>query len=100
MRRHAIGIIALVLLLGAVVLSIWRPQGAGNNFTLGALVRVGAVMAVLWLAYPDVKRLPPWIWATFPVLLMILAVRPRWLVVAVPLVIALAILKPRLSARR
>ena len=89
-----------MLFLAALVFWIWPPEWSGEIFALGAFVRVGAIMAVLWLAYPDVKRLPPWIWGTFPVLLVILAVRPRWLLVAVPLVIALAVLKPRIRLRR
>jgi len=100
MRRHAIGTIALLLLLGAVVLWIWPVQWGGDEALLGALVRVGAVMAALWLAYPDVKRLPAWVLATVPLLLVVLALRPRWFLILLPIVIALAILRPRLPFTR
>jgi len=100
MRRHAIGIIALVLLLLAVVFWIWPPPWSGDLFARGAFVRVGAIMAALWLAYPEVKRLPPWLLAAIPLLLVILAVRPRWFLIALPIVIALAILRPGMPSRR
>ena len=99
MRRPAIGIIALLLLVAGAVLWIW-PTGDGYQLYLGACVRVGAVMAVFWLAYEEVSRLPAWIWATVPVLLVILAVRPKWLLIAVPIVLVMAILKPRSRAPR
>ena len=100
MRRHAIGIIGLLLLIGAVVFWIWPPEGAWSQQAKAACWRLGPVMVVLWLAYTDVKRLPPWILGTFPVLLVVLVVRPRLLVIAIPLVVALAILKPRIPSRR
>jgi len=99
MRRPAIGIIALLLLLAAAALWLW-PVGEGNDLYLGACVRVGAVMAVFWLAYEEVSRLPAWIWATVPVLLVILAVKPKWLLIAVPVVLLMAILKPRRRTSR
>jgi hypothetical protein len=103
MRRPAIGIIAIVLLASSAALLIWRhvqPAEDWRYALMGATVRVGVIMGVVWLAYDELKRLPGWIWGTFPVLLVILAVRPRYLLIAVPIVIALAILKPRLGPRR
>lgn len=99
MRRPAIGIIALLLLAAAAALWKW-PVGDGNGLYLGACVRVGSVMAVLWLAYDEVSRLPGWVWATVPALLVILAVRPRWLLIAIPIVLVLSIIKPRRRPRR
>jgi hypothetical protein len=103
MRRHAIGIIAIVLLAGSAALFVWRHVDPAEDWRfalMGATVRVGVIMGVVWLAYDEVKRLPAWIWGAFVVLLVILAVKPKALVIAVPIVIALAILKPRLKPRR
>jgi hypothetical protein len=103
MRRHAIGIISIVLLLSSVALLVWQrvePAKDWRYALMGATVRVGVLMAVIWLAYSELKRLPAWMWGTLPILLAILAVRPRYLLIAVPVVIALAILKPRLPSRR
>ncbi len=95
MRRHLIGLIAVVLILGAVLFQIWPPTDAAYEGLRAACWRVGALMTVLWLAYPEVARLPAWLVGTIPVLGVILALRPRWLVIAIPIVIALAILKPK-----
>ncbi len=94
MRRHLIGVIAVVLLSGVVWFQIWPPTDATSEGLQAACWRVGALMTVLWLAYPEVVRLPAWLVGTIPVLGVILALRPKWLVVAIPIVIALAILKP------
>ena len=95
MRRHAIGMIAIGLLLGAVWFLVWPPDSAATQQFETACRRVGTLMAVLWLAYPQVRHMPGWLWTTLPALVLILAIRPRWLLLAVPLVIALAVLKPR-----
>jgi len=99
-RRHAIGIIAVVLLLGAAALWIRPLELSWYEPLKAACSRLGPFMAVLWLAYNEVKRLPPWLLATVPALVVVLAIRPRWFLIALPIVIALAILKPRAPSRR
>lgn len=100
MRRHAVGLITLLLLLTGAVLWIWSPDSEGAaQMAMLACLKVGVLMGVLWIAYRDVERLPAWLLATFPVLLAILAIRPRWFVFLLPLVIALAILRPRIRPR-
>lgn len=99
MRRHVIGIIAVVLLLGAAALWIWPFEAGWHAPLKAACSRLGPFMAVLWLAYHEVKRMPPWLLATIPALVLVLAVRPRWFLIALPIVIAMAILKPRARPR-
>jgi hypothetical protein len=94
MRRFAIGIIALLLLVAAALLWVW-PTGDGYPLYLGACLRVGAVMAVFWLAYYDVSRLPPWAWAVLPLVLVLVALGRRGLLIGIPIVIALVVFKPR-----
>ena len=98
MRRHAIGVIAILLTAAAAALWIW-PTGEANEALLGPFFRVGLLMGVLWLAYPDVERLPAWSVALFPVMLLVVAIRPKLILLAIPVILALAILRPR-SARR
>ncbi len=100
MRRHAIGVIALILLFGALVLWIWPLQHAWHAPLFAACCRLGPFMAVLWVAYPEVRRLPAWLLPTIPLLAVILAYRPRWFFVALPIVIALAILRPKARSGR
>jgi hypothetical protein len=101
MRRHAVGLIALLLLVTGAGLWIWSPDSEGAaQMAMLACLKVGVLMTVLWTAYRDVERLPAWLVAVFPLLLAILAIRPRWFVFMLPLVIALAILRPRNGPRR
>ena len=65
-----------------------------------ACLRIGPILVVIWLAYEQLKRIPVWLWCTLPVLLLALATRPRMLLVLVPLVVAAAILKPKVWPRR
>ena len=57
-------------------------------------------MAVWWLAYPDLSRLPPWLLAGIPVMVIVLAKWPRYVVFVIPVMIVLAILKPRFGQRK
>ncbi len=100
MRRILVGIIAILLLVGAVYFHLFPPAGAFWTQLEAACWRVGALMAVIWLAYPEVARLPGWLVGTVPVLAVILAFRPKLFLVAVPVVIALAILKPKPPRKR
>jgi hypothetical protein len=99
-RRHAIGIIAIVLLLGAGALWIWRLETTWYLPLKSACTRLGPCMAVLWLAYPDVKRLPAWLLPTIPLLLAILAYKPRLFLIALPVVILLVIIRPKGRQRK
>jgi len=94
-RRHGIGIIALVLLAGAAWLWIWPLDVVWCEPLKSACSRLGPFMAVLWLAYPQAKRLPPWLLGAIPLLVLVLAVRPKWFLIALPIVILLAVLRPK-----
>jgi hypothetical protein len=62
-------------------------------------LRLGAIMAVWWLAYPDLRRLPAWLLASMPVLVIVLARWPRYIFLVVPLIVILAVLKPRWGSK-
>jgi len=100
MRRFAVGAIAIVLLLIAVVLQIGQWEDPNAADLESACLRIGAVMAVIWLAYEHLHRVPAWMWFALPVFLVALAKRPQWLLFLVPLAIALALLRPRANSRR
>lgn len=100
MRRHLIGILALFLLLGAAIFWIWPPEGSFQTGLEATCWRAGALASVLWLAYSDVHRLPAWFWISLPLLVIVLAKWPKRFVYVVPVIIALAVLKPRLGQKR
>ena len=58
-----------------------------------AFLRVGAVLAVLWLAWPDVHRLPAWLLGAVPLVIILAALRPRWVVYLVPVLVAIGVLR-------
>ena len=95
MRRHAIGIIALVLLVVAGALRLWPIEGGGLLGLEAACWRVGVLMVVLWIAYTDVQRIPAWMLGVVPVLMVLVALRPRLFVYVLPVVLCIAILRPR-----
>ncbi len=99
MRRHLLGIIALLLLVGAGAFWIWPPEGSAAGQFEAACWRVGALVAVLWMAYPQLHRTPAWLWPGLTVLLVILAIRPKYFLLAVPIIVVLAILRPRIGRR-
>lgn len=100
MRRHLIGIIALLLLVGAVYFWVWPPQGSFQTQMEAACWRAGALALVIWLAYGDVHRMPAWFWLSLPVLVIVLAKWPKRVVYVIPIVLALAILRPRVGRRQ
>jgi len=100
MRRHLIGILGIVLSLGAAAFWIWQPTEAWSQQLHAACQRMGPMLIILWVAYKEVSRLPAWLLGTFPVLLILLAVKPRLFLFLIPLVIALAILQPRFGRKR
>ena len=99
MRRHLVGILAALFFLGAVVFWIWPPSEQYEQFH-AMCWRLGGILAALWLAYPDVCRLPAWLLLALPVLVIVLARWPRWFLLLVPLLIVLAILNVLTRPRR
>ncbi len=85
----------MVLLLTAIVLWFQGVQeGLSYQVEVNSL-RAGSFLAVLWLAYADLNRIPPWLWAVFLPILVIIVFRPRWLIIVLPIAFLLAILHPR-----
>ena len=101
MRRVAIGIISLLFLTVGIGLYTRTPE-TGSAFLealTGALVRVGVVMFTLWLAYPQVSRIPPWIFGGVFVGAAVVAIRPRLIFLVVPVLFAFWLLRPRGSRK-
>jgi hypothetical protein len=97
LRRHLVGILAMLLLLGGIAFWIWPPSEQYEQF-YAMCWRLGGILAVLWLAYPDLCRLPGWLLLALPVLAIVLVRWPRLFLWLIPLLIALAILNWFLSA--
>ena len=55
MIRTVTGILALILLLGGTFLYAYQPDA--DPFTIGMMIRIGALLGVIWLAYPQLEML-------------------------------------------
>ena len=101
MRQTALGILAAILVTGAVYFSLWPPMTDNlRAWVLPACVRMGALTTALWMAWDDLQRLPRWILSTTLVALALVALRPKLFLVLVPLIVVLAIMRPRFGQRR
>jgi cytochrome bd-type quinol oxidase subunit 2 len=105
--RWRIGAIALVLLAMAGYLAwqeFYEPQ-EGNQPAqwFAAALRVGLVMAAIWLAWPELRKLSPWflglLTVLLPITLIVIAKWPRYLPVFLIGGFVLYILRPRGNRR-
>ena len=85
-RRRLLGIIAGGMLIGAVVLHFAAPDAIAAK---AVCVRVGIVLFAVWLAMPELERIPKWMFASLLGGVLMVVVRPPSIVVVVP---ALALL--------
>lgn len=101
-RRHAVGGLAIVFLAAGIGLWLFPIHGAGYEQAWSIGLRIGVVLGLYWLAYPEIQRLPGWLWLVVPLVLLAVVIRPlRWLLLLLlPLAILLALLRPREKHRR
>ncbi len=96
MQRHLLGITALLLIFLGATLYLMDSDDNRTEMASGMSVRIGVVMASLWLAWPQLvvlrAKVPTWLlWAIVGILLTI-CVRPKLLPVVVIAIIALVAL--------
>jgi hypothetical protein len=65
-RRHLLGLIALASLVLAAVTIVFSSLSP-YQAAAGMALRIGIVLGVLWLAWPDLHRLPRWLWYALPI---------------------------------
>jgi hypothetical protein len=62
MRRNTLGIAAMFLLAVGVIVTLRGPEDGSARGFAGGCIRVGLVLAALWLAWPQIQgfftRLP------------------------------------------
>ncbi len=89
MRRHLLGLIALAALAMAAVI-LCCPALSSYQVAGAMGLRIGAVLGVFWLAWPDLHRLPPWAWYVLPIAILALCYARTILIYLSP-VLAVAI---------
>ena len=95
MHRPTIGLIALVLLVAGVA-----TYQQSDTTLPAACLRMGLVMGIWWFAFPQLASLPRWLVFTTLGVLVVGAVRPRLLWVALPVIVLLWFLSPRRRVSR
>ena len=90
--RAAIGLFAVVLLITAVI-----ARGGENDAFSGACFRVALMMTLWWFAYPQVKHVPRWLAFTGGIMAFLVILRPKLVLLAIPVLIVLWLLRPRVS---
>lgn len=99
MRRHALGILSLILLAIAIV--GWSTYGLDESeakgFAFSSCLRMGLVFGAAWLAFPQVVQMAARVSVPFAVLMsvisMIIFIRPRTAIVFLPVMAGLAALQ-------
>jgi len=82
-RRHLLGLIALASFMLAVIVN-WYPPLAPYQAAGSMGLRIGLVLGALWLAWPELHRLPRWIWYVLPIGLVLLIYARPILVFLIP----------------
>ena len=90
------GIIAIVLW----ILSFLGWRYGYSPLYEGAFVRSAVVMSLLWLAWPELVRLPRWLFIIVPFILIIAAFQPRILLVLIPVLLLYGFLIPKPKKRK
>ena len=99
MHRPTVGVIAILALIAWVVL--WMPgvHFSGSSAMHGGALHMGIFFAALWLALPQLERLPPWLMAIVVISCAVVAIRPKLGLVIAPLIVAIWFLRPRGSRK-
>jgi len=95
MNRTALGAIAAILVLLALVLWAFGSGEMGTMQLVAAALRSGALLGVLWLALPELQRFPSWLLIGVLGLVVVLALRPKLFLFACAAALILAFLRPR-----
>jgi hypothetical protein len=93
MHRPTVGLIVLALLAGA---GAWYSFGWGSEALANAFWRVGLVMALVWLALPDLLRVRSKFWLLLFLAAIVTAVlRPKLLPLVLLFCVVYAVVRPR-----
>jgi len=76
-------LIALASFASAAITCCYPPL-ASYQPAAGIGLRIGSVLGVLWLAWPDLHRLPSWVWYALPIGLVMLIYARGYLVLLFP----------------
>lgn len=94
MRRHIVGVLAILMLLAGGVM-YFAGYNEGNELLQAAFLRVGAVLATLWIAHPELSRMRPSMVILFVAALVGVVFVRRLLVPLLIVALLIAVLRPK-----
>ena len=104
MQRHLLGLIAAAFLLFAVGSWLLAPSEGLADPIAGGSFRIAILLGVMWLALPNVigltAKLPAWLVGTTLIALIVMAARPKSIVLLGPVLLAIWVLTPQWFARK
>jgi len=103
MNRASLGIVAIVLvIIGGITMARFPSDSNAIGFA-GGCIRVGIVLGALWLALPQLLRFlsqtPKWLLVASTIGIVVCAVKPLLLIVAIPLLGLLWFFGPKLRTK-
>ena len=93
--RPALGVIAIVLVLGGLALFLWPGIPVESQVTGGLVARSGAMLGAVWFAWPVLTNVRPWVAVVLVMVLGVTVIRPMLLLVAIPAVLIIGYLGRR-----
>ena len=93
--RPALGVVALVLVIGGLAFFLWPGVPVESQVTGGLVARAGAMLGAIWFAWPVLTAVRPWVAVVLIVVLGVAVIRPSLLLVAIPLVLIVGYLGRR-----
>ena len=94
MRRGVLGIIALAFIVTGVWFLVFPPTESVASAAAGSSVRIGFVLGALFLAWPHLERIPKSIYVSLFFFAMVVAVRPKLVILALPALLVYWLVKP------
>ena len=97
MQRTAVGLIALVLLASAAACYLFGVESPAYQSAFG---RVGVILALLWLALPELVRVRgKFVWGLLAVAVGVVILRPKLAPLVLLFCVVYAVLRPRLKQK-
>lgn len=94
MRRHWLGLIAAVALIAGGLL---RWSGV-NSYVANSSLRIGIVLALLWLALPQLLQMKKWFYRAVIVVAVAFAAFSKYALILLPLLALMWFFGPRTAA--
>jgi hypothetical protein len=106
LRRHLLGASGLACLATGIFLLIWPPDSASAEFMQGSFIKSGLALLAAWLAFPQLDRVPGWMFVVMLLLILVIATRPQIALVLVrvavfflPIFFVIWLLRPKARRR-